>query len=476
MAYPASIDDFTAKTDDVDDVMAADVNELQTAIEAIETELGTDPAGSAADVKTRLSKAISAAGYLNFVTSTELTITSGAVTVTQNFHTIDTESDGPSDDLVTINGGAAGLFLLIRANHADRTVVLKHGSGNIYCVGGGDISLDDTSDFAIGVYDGDLNKWIMALPYGTGAATFLALSDTPSSYAGNAGNIVKVNSGATALEFSAGSGGGTYTDCQGRLTLTTAVSVTTADVTAAGTLYFTPYKGNSIGLYNGATWDVINFTETSLDISGYTASKPYDIWAYNNSGTLALESTIWTNDTTRATALTTQDGVYVKTGVTTRRYLGTIRMTGTLGECEDSKAFRGVFNYYNRVKRNLYKYSSEENTYAGVTFKYFDASDSNIGVIIGVAEDTVTLGMNCILAAPDESTPGYMAIGYDTSASMATSNSYTGHALNASILVYFSIDHNPAAGYHYYAAIERASNVSDTITFSEYYINGHMLG
>ena len=35
MTYPASIDNFTAKVDDVDDVMAQDVNEMQTAIKAI---------------------------------------------------------------------------------------------------------------------------------------------------------------------------------------------------------------------------------------------------------------------------------------------------------------------------------------------------------------------------------------------------------------------------------------------------------
>jgi hypothetical protein len=39
--YPTSLDSYTAKTDGVDDVMAVDVNELQSAIVAIETKLGT---------------------------------------------------------------------------------------------------------------------------------------------------------------------------------------------------------------------------------------------------------------------------------------------------------------------------------------------------------------------------------------------------------------------------------------------------
>lgn len=40
--FPTTLDDFTPHIDGVDDVMAADVNELQTAIEAIEAKLGAD--------------------------------------------------------------------------------------------------------------------------------------------------------------------------------------------------------------------------------------------------------------------------------------------------------------------------------------------------------------------------------------------------------------------------------------------------
>ena len=38
--YPTSLDSYTTKTDGVDDVMAVDVNELQSAIAAIEAKLG----------------------------------------------------------------------------------------------------------------------------------------------------------------------------------------------------------------------------------------------------------------------------------------------------------------------------------------------------------------------------------------------------------------------------------------------------
>lgn len=53
-AYPGALDSFTPKTDDVDDVLANDVNELQDGLEAVQAELGTDPAGTYATVKERL--------------------------------------------------------------------------------------------------------------------------------------------------------------------------------------------------------------------------------------------------------------------------------------------------------------------------------------------------------------------------------------------------------------------------------------
>ncbi len=53
-AYPSSIKSFTAKTDFIDDVLAAHVNDIQNEVMAIETELGTLPKGSAADVKARI--------------------------------------------------------------------------------------------------------------------------------------------------------------------------------------------------------------------------------------------------------------------------------------------------------------------------------------------------------------------------------------------------------------------------------------
>jgi len=78
--------------------------------------------------------------------ATELTIDAGAITVSQMYHSIDTEIDAASDNLDTINGlGAAiGSVCYLRASNTARTVILKHGTGNIYTLGGTDITLDNT--------------------------------------------------------------------------------------------------------------------------------------------------------------------------------------------------------------------------------------------------------------------------------------------------------------------------------------------
>lgn len=97
---------------------------------------------------------------LRFTSTTELTIAAGVVTKTQAWHTIDTQDDDPSDDLVTINGGTDGYILVIRAENAARTVVLKHGTGNLE-LGGSDITLADTDLMVPLIYDGTLSKWVL---------------------------------------------------------------------------------------------------------------------------------------------------------------------------------------------------------------------------------------------------------------------------------------------------------------------------
>lgn len=145
---------------------------------------------------------------------------------------------------------------------------------------------------------------------------------------------------------SAGGGGGGDSSsielpgiCGFRLTLESGVPMSTSNQTAKTTLYFTPDPLSPfcglISNYESSAWVVRKFGEVSLSLSGYTAAKPYDIFAYVSGETLTLESVVWTNGTTRATALATQDSRRVKNAAADRLYVGTI-YTSAAGQCEFS--------------------------------------------------------------------------------------------------------------------------------------------
>lgn len=67
--YPGTLDTFTEKENKQDIYDAQHINDLQDAIVAIQTELGTDPAGSVVDLKTRLFVSLDNDGALRHGTS-----------------------------------------------------------------------------------------------------------------------------------------------------------------------------------------------------------------------------------------------------------------------------------------------------------------------------------------------------------------------------------------------------------------------
>lgn len=111
----------------------------------------------------------------------ELTIATGAITVAQSHHTIDTESDAATDDLNTISGLAANQWYLLRPANGARTVVLKHGVDNILCFGNADITLDDIHDFVWVFSPAGTNAYVMGggleETYVTHIAQFPALAE-----------------------------------------------------------------------------------------------------------------------------------------------------------------------------------------------------------------------------------------------------------------------------------------------------------
>jgi len=116
---------------------------------------------------TQTGNSVAVAGGLLATPSHALTIATGAVTATQSYAVIDTESAGASDDLDTINGGVSGAILYVSAANAARTVVIKDGTGNIQ--GPGDCTLDNDQDIAQLLYNSTLSAWLVVACGNNGA-------------------------------------------------------------------------------------------------------------------------------------------------------------------------------------------------------------------------------------------------------------------------------------------------------------------
>jgi hypothetical protein len=264
-----------------------------------------------------------------------------------------------------------------------------------------------------------------------------------------AGAVTAIGGGASSADHAV---------CNGRLTLTTAVPITTTDVTTATTLYFTPFRGNKIGTYGGASWTVSSFTEKSITLAGLTAGLPYDCFIVDS--TLALELTAWTNATTRATGISLQDGIYVKTGTTTRRYLGTICIAAT-GQSEDTLLQRYVWNYYNRIRKPLQVFEATDSwTYNSSTFRQARATTSNkVEYVMGVIEDMVEARVNAM--STTSSSAGSVGIGLD-STSTDSSNVRNEQASTGQAYVHAMYRGWQGIGYRYIAWLERARTGTQT--------------
>lgn len=252
----------------------------------------------------------------------------------------------------------------------------------------------------------------------------------------------------------------------GRLSLTSATPVTIADVTAATTLYWALYKGNQIALYSGTEWVLFALSELSIAVPA-TTSQMYDVFVNYNAGTPALSLTAWTNDTTRATALTTQDGVLVLTGSTGKRYVGSFRTTGVSGQTEDSFAKRHVWNYYNRVERGLRVLESTDSwTYDSSTLRQANNSTANqLDVVIGVAEVAVQVHVIGQAAHNAGSATAIVSIGQDSTSATATGTMISRTSLFDAASIYgqqATLRAYPAVGRHFFAWLESGGGATTT--------------
>jgi hypothetical protein len=158
----------------------------------------------------------------------------------------------------------------------------------------------------------------------------------------------------------------------------------------SGSLFLHPFKGNSIALWDGSAWTPRAFASQSLSLST-PSGNCYDVFAAWNGSAVVMEILAWANVAARATALELFQGVYVKLGDGTRRYLGTIYCRNA-NTCEDSEQGRHVWNYYNRAPRSMkYLPTEDSHVWNGGTWRQWGAlTPALLDFTIGIVEDELT--------------------------------------------------------------------------------------
>lgn len=255
-----------------------------------------------------------------------------------------------------------------------------------------------------------------------------------------------------------------------RLTLTTGVPITSADVTAATTLYCAPLTGNRIDLPDSVgNPNRVTSAQFSIAIPA-TTSQMYTVWAFSNSGVAALELQAWTNDTTPGAADPVRtNGRLLKSGDSTRMYLGIVRTTTVSGQTEDSLSSRFLQNYYNAVRRPVKKIESTDSwNYTTATWRAYNNSATNaVGIITGQVDKPIVLTALALSANATGDIPNYTAIGQDsTTTPMSGVLGAIGRSTSTAIPMQIRADITfyPTVGYHLYTMLER-SGAGGTTTF-----------
>jgi hypothetical protein len=261
---------------------------------------------------------------------------------------------------------------------------------------------------------------------------------------------------------------------EGRLTLSSGDGMPTANVTNT-TLYYTPFTGNKIALYDTATniWELKTFTECSLALAGTAASTNYDVFIYNNAGTNTLELAAWASGTARVTNLAVQNGVYVKSGAANKRYIGTIRTT-TAGTTTSTTTQRFVWNKDNQVPMLSDANDVTSHTLAGTSGVYAPWRNSTV---LGLTRTEFVCGLstNVSVSFHASMAQGVGGVAVDVTNTISLSSAFFNNTSPYGMRAGGSDHTGYLIGYHF-LQITRSGQTSLTSTFNNASMTSSFLG
>ena len=280
----------------------------------------------------------------------------------------------------------------------------------------------------------------------------------------------------------------------GRLTLTSATPVLSSAVLTAGTMYFTPFGGNSEPVWNGSSWVSLPLPEISALLSDVTYSPAaavaggiYDWFVWQpTSGSWALSrSPVWTNTTTRALALTRVNGLLTNASPITNGpaagyglYVGTsvcdaggATVTFNPNPSPASTgpalgAWIGLWNQYNSTGVSASEQDSKVSWTPTASWGAADASTNNrITFVTGQAQDGISAAYFAQIYSLNASNYAYVGIGLDSTTTPSVAGTVqTGSGSsggNGTVNINLSV--LPQIGKHYIQALEIAGSGSPVI-------------
>lgn len=233
---------------------------------------------------------------------------------------------------------------------------------------------------------------------------------------------------------------------------------------SGGNLIFLPDKGIYVFCYESGAWaqKLIPTTTGSVACTGLTGSTAYYLYAYDNGGTLTLDLS--------QTAPTTQDGIFVKTGVTNRTLIARCytNSSGAVVTFNEDTSKHFLNNVYNKRLFSIQKEETTANwTYNSTTLHPLNNNSANKVEFVADGQNLVLghISITVLVNSDASLSRGIGAIGLDSTSVNASDRDYTtqiGGAYAPSVSNYKGI---PSAGYHYLQALEKNSVAAVTCNF-----------
>lgn len=284
----------------------------------------------------------------------------------------------------------------------------------------------------------------------------------------------------------------------GRLTLTTAVPVLVADVSGATTVYYSPYNGAAIMLYDGTDWRAYSFAELSQTLADATkspsaagASKVYDMFVWLDGTTVrCTRGPSWDTGggsaTARgtgagSTALTRVNGVLVNSvaisngpGASLGVYVGTIATDASTqlnmqfipAAAAGGTANRlDVWNAYNRVQvAALSRDSTNTWTYDTATWRSANNNVANrVTFVRGLNEDPAS-GDYHVYSLSTSGSHNYNGVGLDVTNAFSAGclPGSNGDVANVRVKMVATYDFMAGLGQHFVQAVEIGGGATGT--------------